>query len=137
MSTPDFNRYTLALFKDGRELESSGESGLRPLVHLLKAHMGAVTGCELHDKVVGLASAKLIAASGIVVEVKAGTMSKEAISFLGGTDIEFNFLRVVDMILNRDGSAQCPMERKAKEIRGPEEFLEHMMALTSPEGRKP
>ena len=127
---PDFTKYTLALFSQGHILFESNESRLKPLVEMVQIYQGKYTGCELHDKIVGLASAKVIVASGIVSELHAGVMSQDARDFLRQhDDINFTFQELTDYIINNDKTGPCPMEVKAREIAEPEEFLKAMIEL--------
>ena len=126
---PDFTKYTLALFSQGHIIFESNESRLKPLVEMVQIYQGKYTGCELHDKIVGLASAKVIAASGIVSELLAGVMSQDARDFLRPTDINFTFQELTEYIINNDKTGPCPMEVKAREIEDLEEFYLAMVEL--------
>ena len=127
---PDFENYTLALFSQGHIVFESNESRLKPLVQMVQIYQGKYTGCELHDKIVGLASAKIIIASGIVSELHAGIMSKDAREFLRQhDDINFTFGDLVEYIINNDKTGPCPMEVKAREIPDPDDFLKAMIEL--------
>ena len=126
---PDFEKYTLALFSQGHIVFESNESRLKPLVEMVQIYKGQETNCELHDKIVGLASAKIIVASKIVTELHAGVMSKPARDFLRPTEINFTFQELTDGIKNNDKTGPCPMEVKAMEIAEPDDFLKQMIEL--------
>ncbi len=128
MSQPDFSKYTLALFSNDAFIASSTEARLKPLIHMVQDHRGKVN-CEIHDKIVGLASAKVIFASGMVSIIKAHIMSLAARDFLEKTSIQFTYQELVDGIMNQDKTGPCPMEVKAREIARPDEFLEAMIDL--------
>ena len=125
----DFEKYTLALFSQGHIVFESNESRLKPLVEMVQIYKGQETNCVLHDKIVGLASAKIIVASGIISELHAGVMSKDAEKFLSQTDIKFTFQELVEYIINNEKTGPCPMEVKAREIADPAEFLKAMIEL--------
>ncbi len=126
---PDFEKYTLALFSQGHILFESNESRLKPLVEMVQIYQGQHTDCVLHDKIVGLASAKIIVASGMVSELHARVMSRPAIEFLRQTDINFTHQDNVEAIMNNEKTGPCPMEVKAREIAEPDEFLKAMIEL--------
>ena len=65
---PDFSKYSLALFEGNKLIYSSSDKGLRPLFDCLEKNKGK-SGLILHDKLIGLAAAKLIVYSGVVTEV--------------------------------------------------------------------
>ncbi len=129
MSEPDFKKYTLALFSQGHTVFESNESRLKPLVEMVQIYKGQYTDCMLHDKIVGLASAKIIVASKIISELHAGVMSEDAKNFLSQTEIKFTYQELVDGIQNNDKTGPCPMEVKAREIPEPDEFLKAMIEL--------
>lgn len=126
---PDFEKYTLALFSQGHILFESNESRLKPLVEMVQIYQGQHTDCELHDKIVGLASAKIIVASKLVSELHAGVMSKDARDFLRQTEINFTFQDITDIIMNKERTGPCLMELKAREIESPDELLKHMVEI--------
>ncbi len=126
---PDFQKYTLALFSQGHIVFESNESRLRPLVEMVQIYKGKFENCELHDKIVGLASAKVIVSSGMVSDLHAGVMSEPARDFLRPTDINFTFQELTKGIRNNDNTGPCPMEVKALAIDDPEEFFMAMVEL--------
>ncbi len=120
---PDFQDYSLAMFCGGSRVFTSGEPGLRPLAEWLEIYRGKYQGCLLHDKVVGLAAAKLIVYSGLISEVVTGVASAPARSFLLAQGVSVHAARGVDNILARDGKAICPGEVIALETEDRDEFL--------------
>jgi hypothetical protein len=113
MTAPDFGKYSLALIRDGEIIFSSEKSGIRPLVECAERFMGKLAGCELHDKVIGLAAARIIAYSGIASNIIAGTASKHAVELLEQEGISTRAGDIVEGILNKDRTAPCPMEKRA------------------------
>ena len=85
MLTPDFARYSLALLHEGRTVYSSEKGGLRPLVECIRACRGRFSGCELHDRAIGLAAAKLVVASGMIGRIITRRASARAVVFLEAT----------------------------------------------------
>lgn len=123
MTKPDFHDYSLAMFCGGRRVFTSSEPGLKPLVEWLEIYRGKYQGCLLHDKVAGLAAAKLIVYSGLISEVVTGVSSAPAKSFLLDHGVPVSAALLVDNIMTRDGTAICPGEVIALETDDREEFL--------------
>ena len=123
MTKPDFQDYSLAMFCDGSRVFTSSEPGLKPLVEWLEIYRGKYQGCLLHDKVVGLAAAKLIVYSGLISEVVTGVSSAPAKYFLLDRGVSVRAALCADNILTRDGTAICPGEVIALETDDRDEFL--------------
>jgi hypothetical protein len=124
MLAPDFSRYSLALIKDGAIIYEATGPGLRPLAECVLKLSDKVEGCILHDKVVGLAAARLAVWSGMVDKIVAGMMSESARTHLMGIEFPFAAMETVPMILNKDQTGMCPMEQIAAENPGDEEMWE-------------
>ena len=129
MLTPDFARYSLALFHEGRMVFSSEKGGLRPLVECIRACRGRFSRCELHDRAIGLAAAKLVVSSGMIGRVITRRASARAVAFLQGKDIPMTAGEVIPLILNRDKTAPCLMEQKAEATEDPETFYRELTAF--------
>ncbi len=114
MLKPDFSRYSLALFSEGQVVFSSDKSGIRPLVDCIRECKDKFGGCLLHDKVTGLAAAKLIVFSGMISNVMTGLISAPALELLKEEGVKVLAEKKVDMIMNREGTGRCPMEERAE-----------------------
>lgn len=123
MTKPDFKDYSLAMFCGGRRVFTSREPGLKPLVEWLEIYRGKYQGCLLHDKVVGLAAAKLAVYSGLIFEVATEVSSAPAKSFLLAQGVPIHAAQCVSNIMTRDGAAICPGEVIALETDDRDEFL--------------
>ncbi len=126
---PDFDAYSLALLEDDRILHTSREPGLKPLLACLE-QFADHRGCTLHDRVIGLAAARLIAHSRIIRCVVTGVASDPAELFLSAEGIDIRSDRTVSNILTRDRSDVCPGEKIAMETPEMQPFLEKIHALT-------
>jgi hypothetical protein len=132
MLTPDFNRYSLALFHEGRLVFISEKEGLRPLVECIRACRGHFIGCELHDRAIGLAAAKLVAASdGLITRITTRRASAMAVTLLETLSIPLAAGEVVPVLLNRDRTGPCLMEQKASATEDPRQFLQEIFAFFS------
>lgn len=132
MLTPDFDRYSLALFHEGRMVFSSPKEGLRPLVECIRACRGRFSGCELHDRAIGLAAAKLVVATGGMIDrIATRRASERAMALLGRHTVPIAAGEVVPVLLNRDRSGPCLMEQKATATEDPQQFLQEIDAFFS------
>lgn len=122
MINPDFSKYTLALFENGRLIHSSDEKGLRPLWESIEKYKDK-TGLILHDKVIGLAAARLIVCRKIIVRIITTVASIPAKSFLEDNGISISALNVAANIMTKDKSAICPGEVIALNTESADEFL--------------
>ncbi len=129
MLKPDFNRYSIALIKDNKIMFSSDESGLRPLMDCIRECKHRFSNCILHDKVVGLAAARIIVYSNIVSSVFTNTASEQAKDLLDNNRINMNADKIVKNILNKDKTDVCQMEQKARKIDNNEEFFNELNKL--------
>ena len=118
----DGEAITLRLERDGRELWRSSASGIRPLAEAVLALGEALRGARGYDKVVGLASAKLLVYAG-AVEVEAGVASVPAARFAAEAGLRLRPVVVTPRILNRERTGLCPMETLALEVVEPEAFF--------------
>ncbi len=123
MLSPDFTKYSLALIKDNNIVFSSDKSGLRPLIECVKKYKSKFKDCTLHDKVVGLASARFIVYSNMISLVITDVASKPAEELLNKNNIILKSNKIVNNILNKDKSAICPMEIKAQGIDNNKDFF--------------
>jgi len=127
----DFQAYTLAMFHGDKRIFMSRESGLRPLVEWLDIFRGKYRDCRLHDKVIGLAAARMIVASGLISEVLTLVASRPARDFLTTAGISLQSGHCVDNILTNDRTGICPGEVIALETPDPDEFRRRIHRLVN------
>jgi hypothetical protein len=106
-------QHTLELVSGGIVVCASYDSGLRPLFDCINKTKGKYPGSSLHDKVVGLAAARLIVHSGTIKRVVTPLASQPAADYLREKNIELSATQIVPNILRQDGGGLCPMEEKA------------------------
>jgi len=123
--------FTLILKKGADILFSSKKKHLRPLVECINSLMGDVDGCVLYDKVVGLAAAKLIVYSGFIAKVYTDAISEKAGDYLAHNCVLIEAKKIIEKVMNNDKSCQCPMEKKAEEMKQGEfiEFCKEKLGL--------
>lgn len=111
---------------------SSGKEGLRPLVECIRACRGRYSGCELHDRAIGLAAAKLVVATGgMIARIATRRASERALTLLERHAVPIAAVEVVPVLLNRDRSGPCLMEQKASATEDPQQFLREIDAFFS------
>ena len=120
MNHPELGNHTCVARTAQGDLLTSDARGILPPLQWLRKDPAMLAGADVSDKVVGRAAA-LLFAYGNVRSIWAETMSDAAIDYLSGTDIFFEYGKQVDMIMNRDGTDMCPMERRALVISDPAE----------------
>lgn len=113
---PDLDGCTLALVHEGQVVYRSSAGGLQPLIDCLAACRGRYRNGLLHDRVVGLAAARLMAPTGVVQRVVTGVVSQPALTFLEAHQIAVQADAVVDQILTADRRRPCPAEVIALEV---------------------
>jgi len=126
MIHPDFSKYALALIHEGNVVFSSKDKGIAPLVECIEACSSRYRNCSLHDRVIGLAAAKLVVASKMIVSVLAGVSSQPAGEFLKKSHIPMESKLTVPRIIARDGISFCPMEQRAMATEDADLFLTQM-----------
>ncbi|MBT1173218.1 DUF1893 domain-containing protein [Bifidobacterium sp. MA2] len=99
---------------DAIETLTGSGRGVRPLLQWLAA--GArLDGFSAADRVVGKGAALLYAKLGVKA-VWAATMSEAGLAALRAHGIEASYGTLVPVILNRDGTGMCPIERSVASI---------------------
>lgn len=119
----NFDNYVLALIKENKIIFSSKDDGLTPLMECI-IKFKDYKDCELHDKIIGLAAAKLILYSEMIKEVKTSLISSPAKKLLEENKIKIEAEQEVENILNKDKTDICPMEKKAMSLDKEDLFLD-------------
>jgi hypothetical protein len=136
MLTPDFNKYSIALIKTKNNSEEiiyeSKGSRIRPLFDCVNKFKSKEKECILHDKVIGLAAARLIVYSKFISFVKTNLLSKPAKDYLELNNISVEYNILTDNILNNDQTGLCPMENKALQITDDEQFFKDLEKIFKP-----
>ena len=104
----------------GNQTYVSDLPGLRPLMNWLNQSPEIFEGSYVIDKVVGKASAMLLTYGG-ARKIHGKLMSRPADEFLTAHGIEHTYDVMTDYILNQDQSDMCPMEKRVKDLKEPEE----------------
>lgn len=121
--------FSLFLVKKDKVIFKSKKEGLKPLIECIKQIKLKEKDYVLHDKVVGLAAAKLIVYSGVISEVVTPLCSDLAKDLLIQNKIKIKAEEIVENILNEDKTGICPMELKAIESKNCSEFFDYIQNL--------
>jgi hypothetical protein len=128
MLMPDFSKYSLAVYEKNKLIYSSQDKGLRPLFDCLEKLEGK-SGLILHDKIIGMAAAKLIVYSGIIAEIITTVASIPAKKFLEDNGIIITADEVAANIMTKDKSAICPGEVIALNTEAPDDFFRRIKSM--------
>lgn len=118
--TFEIGGYSCVLYKDGVAYTSI-KRGVAPLVEWLTNDTN-ISGFSAADKIVGKAAALLFILGG-VKEVYAPVMSKAGFDTLSRHGIPAEYETLVQIVVNRSGTGQCPMEQAVSTIDDPAEAL--------------
>ena len=122
LTPPDFESYSLALFRDGEMIHSTSDPGLRPLYECLKKFPNE-KDLMLHDKVQGLAAARMVTRSGIINIIQTGACSEGAFEHYTEKGILVVATEIVPNIMNQDKTDVCYMEKVAVKFKDDEKFF--------------
>ena len=118
----DFERAVSLLHRDGYtcvlcdrdRVLTSREHGLAPLIRLLDTNE-SLQDMAAADRLIGRAAALLLLAAGVKA-VYGEVMSEEAHRLLSDAGVRTEYGTLVPEILNRAGTAPCPMEQAAAAV---------------------
>ncbi len=113
------NDYTFVL-KNGDTTKTSTERGIKPIVDLLRDDKDVFCGASISDKVIGKAAALLLC-YGKIKEIHAIVLSRPSLEVFKNAGVRVHYNKLVDNIINRDGTDICPMEKKALNVDSPDE----------------
>ena len=95
--------------------------GVKPILQFLES--GELRGAQVADKVIGKAAAMLLVLGGVVY-VYGEIMSESGRDYLQGRGIAVSWGKLVEGIINRDGTDICPLERAVDGVWDPREGYE-------------
>ncbi len=102
---------------------SSFESGIRPVIVPMCEDLHFFQGQSVADKIIGKASAMLLALSG-AKEVYTPVLSKAGKEVFDRYGIVCEYDTLADYIVTRKGDGMCPMEMTVRDIDDPKEAFE-------------
>ena len=92
------------------ETKMSNSTGIKHLLSWYNENPNVFRGGSTADTVVGLAAASILVFGGIK-EVYGEVMSQSAVQLLENQGVSFSYGKVVESIMNRNGTDICPMEK--------------------------
>ena len=113
------NNYSIIAIKDSQRYTSKLD-GIKPVIFKLNEELSFFNGSIVVDKVIGKASASLLALSG-AREVYGLVMSISAKEVFEKYHIIYHYDELVPYIINRRNDGMCPMEETVKDIEGLED----------------
>lgn len=102
----------LCVVKDGKVVFESKKNGIVPMYELYKANIRG--NLSLADRFIGGGALRFILNIGCS-SVSSFVMSKDVIDTLEKENLNFEYKKKVDKILNRTGDDLCPVEKLSKE----------------------
>jgi hypothetical protein len=106
---------TLVIVNNGKVVFQTYDHGIRGLLEAIEKLNGLLDRTFVADRIMGLAAA-LLCLHARVEAVYAVIASGKALELLEKHGVYCKFEKVVPMILDRSGEAQCPFEKLASEI---------------------
>ncbi len=116
------------VIKKGDITRTFTRRGVADLYELYQDTPELLDGACIADKIVGKASAAIMALSN-VKEVYATVISTEALSLLREKGIAVSYDRETPYIENRDKTGLCPMETACKQLHSPQEIYNRVKAF--------
>ncbi|MDP6641294.1 MAG: DUF1893 domain-containing protein [Nitrososphaerales archaeon] len=125
------NNLSMVFVRKGKIIFESNTNGLSPFIQSINKHFQDIKESTLADKVVGKAAALLVIYAKIN-SVFASILSLEAAKILEHNRIPYKYDKMVDRIVNRQGTDLCPFEKKVLATSNPTEAfqcIEEMIRL--------
>ncbi len=113
---------SLLIIKNGETVFESYDPMIKPLYTALQTNPEGMEDAILYDKIIGRAAAYLCIL-GKVKEIYTPLASETALSLLEEYNIPITAEKTIPVIMNRDNTDKCPMEKMALASKTPEEFL--------------
>jgi hypothetical protein len=116
------NNLTLTVVRNGEVLLELTDRGIRGLFNAFFAPGEPLRDSFVADKIVGKGAAFLMAASGIA-GLYTNVISRGAVEVLEAHNVQFEYQKLCDNILNRNKTGLCPVEQLCIHIIKPEEAI--------------
>lgn len=114
------------LVKEGVVLKKSKEKGIKPILDLYREGSVLLEGGAVADRVMGRAGALLLR-GGKTSRVYAQIMSEEAIKIFEEAGIEYSYDQRVPMILDKDMTGVCILEKISMEENSSQNLYEKIL----------
>lgn len=104
------------VIKNGDEIRTFTQRGVADLFDLFHSEPAFLQGAIIADKVVGKAAVALMLAGG-VVHLYTDLISSKALELLENNNLKVTYQTEVPIIINRDKTDWCPLEKLCMEER--------------------
>ena len=108
------NNASLVVYYLNGEIKEYYQNRVNDIKSILQEDESALKGAVIADKVIGKLAASLLAVAG-VKEIFADVISVYAIPVLEEYNVEYEYNKKVDYIINNTKTGMCPMENKYKD----------------------
>lgn len=99
---------------------TSEKRGVAPILEKIDNDPDFFSSASVADRVIGKAAAMLLEKYG-VSEIFASVTSRHAKAYLDDKSVIFTYDKLVDCIINRQGTDMCPMEKSVLDTNDPVE----------------
>jgi len=124
----DFQRLTFLAKKDNEVFYSSKENGIFPVFDCLQKHKQKMEDSDVSDKIVGIASARLLAYARIK-SLYTLTISRDALELLEAKNIKTVFKEKTENIMGNDKKAICQIELLSRKNKSIDEFIKALKSF--------
>ncbi len=104
------------VIKNGNTIRTFTQRGVNDLYYLFTNEPDFLRGAIVADKIVGKAAAAIMIAGG-VKSLYTDIISTKAIDVLKNSNTVYNFKTQIDVVINRDKTNMCPLEKACFDIK--------------------
>lgn len=110
------------------EIKEYYQDRIKDIKSILQENPNRLKESIIADKVIGKVASSILAVAG-VKEIYADVISKFAIPVLEENGIQYEYLKKVEFIKNKENTGMCPMENKYKEENDIHKVYKEMLDL--------
>lgn len=107
------NASLVVLYANG-ECKEYYQNRIKDIKEILQKNKQALKGAVIADKVIGKVASSILTLAG-VKEIYADVMSKYAIPVLDNNNINYEYKKLVEYVMNNEKTGMCPMENRYKD----------------------
>ena len=107
------NASLVVLYSNG-ECKEYYQNRIKDIKEILQKNKQALKGAVIADKVIGKVASSILTLAG-VKEIYADVMSKYAIPVLDNNNINYEYKKLVEYVMNNEKTGMCPMENRYKD----------------------
>ena len=107
------NASLVVLYSNG-ECKEYYQNRIKDIKEILQKNKQALKDAVIADKVIGKVASSILTLAG-VKEIYADVMSKYAIPVLDNNNINYEYKKLVEYVMNNEKTGMCPMENRYKD----------------------